>query len=385
MDTTKLHDELKNTIKRGSQALLHKFYLKMGFTLKPNMIANFAVTYKCNFRCGTCNIWNFYQKNPDLLKKELSVEEIEAFFSQNYDLLKGVEFIQITGGEPFLRRDLSQIISVIHRILPRCRFWIPTNGSMPKVVRKEVENIGNFCEKIGIGVSINGDKKIHDKITGIVGSYDNAIKTVEELVDMRKELPQLRVAFSFTLTPFNYQEIKHVYELAKRYNVDLTFRSVNFSEIYYGNIGKNFDFHDTINKLAICLEKIENDRGYSKRLFNPVQLSRLYYIKGILDFIKNPHKRHLPCSAGSLSFFLDPHGNIYPCIMMDTKLGNIREQSLNEIWYSTKAEKIREEIRQGNCPNCWVECETYRDIYENFHHLLPFGFKEFAKNKSKIK
>jgi len=379
MGTTKLYDELKNPIMRGSQAFFHRFYLKMGFTLKPTMIANFAVTYRCNFRCGTCNIWKFDQKNTELLEKELSVKEIEAFFSQNRDLLKDVQFIQLTGGEPFLRKDLSQIISVLHRILPRCRFWIPTNGSMPKIVRREVEIIGNFCEKIGIGVSINGTKKVHDKMTGIEGSYEKAIETVEELVDLKKKLPQLRVAFSFTFTPFNYREIKHVYELAKRYNVDLTFRPVNFSEIYYGNIGKNFDFRDTINELATCLEKIENDMGYNKRLFNPVQLSRLYYTRGILDFIKNPHKRHLPCSAGSLSFFLDPYGNIFPCIMMNTKLGNIREQSFKKIWYSTKAENIRDEILQGNCPNCWVECETYRDIYEQPQKLIIFALKEIMQ------
>ena len=47
---------------------------------------------------------------------------------------------------------------------------------------------------------------------------------------------------------------------------------------------------------------------------------------------------------------------------MNSRLGNIRDQSLQEIWESERAEDARDRISRLECPTCWVECEAYRDI-----------------------
>ena len=73
------------------------------------MIANFAVTYRCTSRCRTCSIWKMDQ--PE--RGELSLEEIRGLFSSNRGFLRDVRSIQITGGEPFLRADLPELVSSI--------------------------------------------------------------------------------------------------------------------------------------------------------------------------------------------------------------------------------------------------------------------------------
>jgi MoaA/NifB/PqqE/SkfB family radical SAM enzyme len=60
--------------------------------------------------------------------------------------------------------------------------------------------------------------------------------------------------------------------------------------------------------------------------------------------------------------FLDPCGDVYPCIFMGERLGNVRESTLEGIWSSAEAVKARKKIEEGRCPGCWVECEAYRDI-----------------------
>ncbi len=92
-------------------------------------------------------------------------------------------------------------------------------------------------------------------------------------------------------------------------------------------------------------------------------LTMLQYIKGAKKYLTEG--RDLPCTAGSNSFFLDPQGNVYPCLVMDEKLGNIREESFESIWESENTQKVRENIDKLQSPTCWLECEVYREIIKN--------------------
>ena len=88
-------------------------------------------------------------------------------------------------------------------------------------------------------------------------------------------------------------------------------------------------------------------------------------MQGTLDYIRKDGVRTLPCTAGSDSFFLDTNGDVYPCIIMDRRMGNIREEKLGKLWYSETSERTRQRIAEGRCPGCWVECEVYREILNN--------------------
>ena len=117
------------------------------------MIANFAVTYRCTSRCRTCSIWKMDQ--PE--RGELSLEEVRDLFSSNRGFLRDVGSIQITGGEPFLRADLPELVSSIREQLSGCTFWIPTNGMTPRSIEKETRAMLEFLGGRGLGISVSID------------------------------------------------------------------------------------------------------------------------------------------------------------------------------------------------------------------------------------
>jgi MoaA/NifB/PqqE/SkfB family radical SAM enzyme len=203
---------------------------------------------------------------------------------------------------------------------------------------------------------------------------------MEKIVELREKNPHLKTSFGFTITPGNYKEMIQVYEIAEKYNSNFSVRPKNYSKIYFKSLTE-LDYKPFLKELNSILQKLGKKGGLT--VYNPLELSRLYYISGIMDFIRNPVNRRLSCSAGSQSFFLDSIGNIYPCLMVDEKFGNIRSKSFKDIWNSSGAEVIRKKIREGYCPNCWVECQTYRNIYENPHLMIKFAIKQFIRRFTK--
>ena len=344
---------------------------RLGATGRPRMIANFAVTYRCSSRCRTCNIWQM----SDAGGGELTLAEIEDIFRSNADFLRDVESIQITGGEPFLRQDLPVIVSVIRRYLPRCTFWIPTNGMAPGTIEGATREMLTRLDGrgLGISVSIDGIEETHDAMRGVEGCYQEVVRTLQRLSALRKEHPSLTLTVGMTLTPLNYKELWDVFALSRGHDADFSFRPVNFSDIYYRNLGGAFDLRMTLDEIIPVIRKIGRSR--MERLGLLRSSPTLRYMQGVIDYIRNPDERRIPCSACYDSFFLDPYGNVYPCIIMDHRIGNVREAPLEEIWASEEAREARRMVRRGLCPNCWVECETFRDIHMDALGLLSTAIR----------
>jgi len=339
-------------------------------TLRPTTIANFAVTYRCNGRCKTCNIWRM--ESPE--RGEMSVYEVQGLFSSNRDFLRDVRSIQLTGGEPFLREDLPELVSTIHDQIPNCTYWIPTNGTIPKTA----ENTAKMLETLegssrGISVSVDGPERTYDNIRGYEGCFKKAMETLRSLSTLRDEHQSLTLSVGMTITPENHKEILEVARMAKRFGADFTFRPVSRSEIYYRNPAEALNPAAIVDQILPTIQELGRSLLKAKGLRGSTPTLR--YMQGALDQIRAPGSRSLPCSAASDSFFLDPYGNVYPCIFLDEPLGNAQEQPLREIWRSREAKKARQKIRNGGCPGCWVECEAFRDIRRDMVGLVSTAFR----------
>ena len=321
-------------------------------------ISNYAVTSRCNGRCTTCNIWKTEPTEAP------SLEEITEFFIENRDYLKKLEFIQLTGGEPFLRDDLPEIAKVVQEVAPKCMIWFPTNGLLPEKIYDTVLQMiaSNWNQRIGVTVSLDGEGEIHDIQRGIDGSYKKAIQTIKLLGKIKKDNP-LTLSTGFTLTKDNYKHAPVIQKISYRYGADFSFRPINISEHYYQNLGENGNLTEEmfpfLDALAYTLKK---EKGVLKNLTN------LAYIQGAKEYIND--KRTLSCSAAEESVFIDTYGDVYPCIVMNHKLGNIHDNSLKDILSSPSAHEAREIISRLGCPTCWLECEVYRDIKKDWGRLL---------------
>ena len=178
----------------------------------------------------------------------------------------------------------------------------------------------------------------------------------------------LGLSVGMTVTNENHKELPEVWSLARAHGVDLSFRPVNFSDLYYRNRGASPTPSDCAERLLPTLQSMGRTLIENRGLRHAV--TNLRYMQGALNYIREPGERRLPCGAASSSFFIDPYGNVYPCLFIGDALGNVKDERLPKIWGSKAAEEARTRITMGDCPGCWVECEAFREIINDRWGLL---------------
>lgn len=297
----------------------------------PGMPTDVSIitTYRCQMRCKMCNIW----ENPTDSAKELTPKELEK--------LPGFKFVNVTGGEPFVRRDLEDIVEVMYR--KSDRIVISTSGYHHKRIFKMAERFPN----IGIRVSIEGLSQRNDDLRGREGGFDRGLKTVLGLRDMGVK----DVGFGCTVSNKNSEDMLWLYELSK--TLKMEFATATFHNSYYfhrdDNVVENKDaviddFHELIERLL----KENHPKAWFRAFFN---LGLINYIRG--------GKRMLPCQAGTANFFVEPYGDVFPCNGLEERywkesMGNLRDyESFDELWFSDQAKRVRQLV--STCPkNCWM-------------------------------
>ena len=287
------------------------------------------VTYRCPMKCQMCDIW----KNPTKKQDEISIDEIKK--------LPNVKFINITGGEPFVREDLEDIIEVCFQKSPRV--VISTSGWF----EDRIISMAKRFPKIGIRISIEGLSKKNDELRGREGGFDKGLRTLLRL----KEMGLKDIGFGITVSNHNSADMLSLYQLSK--SLGMEFATAAFHNSYYFHKSDNL----ITNKDEVCAN-FEQLIEWQLKEKHPKSWFRAYFNKGLINYI-NGKPRLLPCEAGLVNFFVDPYGEIYPCNGLEDKywkesMGNIRNvDSFDEIWQSEQAERVREQVR--NCPkNCWM-------------------------------
>ena len=320
----------------------------------------YILTYKCNLKCQMCTIW---QKKAD----ELSLAQIEKFFKASNKF----SWINLSGGEIFLRDDFLDIIRVMY---DECKSLylldFPTNGFLSKTIVSSVERImRDFpIPKILVTVSLDGPKDVHDRLRGVPGSWERALETFQGLRKFRSR--RFGVFLGMTLQEHNFDRFEDTFREVSgriedvRYD-DFHFNLVQYSPHYYSNtdVTSQLDFQ----KLWVKLNAIAKSRAHNP--LSPVSfLEKRYHAlaKTYLDSKKTP----LPCQALCASFYMAPNGDVYPCSIYDKRLGNIADfdYDIYKLWKSAFRKTLRKEIKEGRCPHCWTPCEAYQAILAN---LLP--------------
>jgi radical SAM protein with 4Fe4S-binding SPASM domain len=286
-------------------------------------------TYRCPMRCKMCNIWGY----PTDKEKEITPEEIKC--------LPSVKFINLTGGEPFIREDLDKIVEVC--FTKSSRVVISTSGWYEDKVIALAKKFPN----IGIRISIEGLSCKNDELRGHQGGFDRGLRTLLTL----KEMGLKDIGFGCTVSNNNSADMLSLYQLSK--SLGLEFATAAFHNSYYFHKDDN----EITNKDEICrnFEKLINRQLKEK---HPKSWFRAFFNMGLVNYIEG-NRRMLPCEAGIVNFFVEPYGEIYPCNGLEKKywlesMGNLREASdFKQIWEGGKAQKIREMVRK--CPkNCWM-------------------------------
>jgi len=304
-----------------------------------------------------CSIWQI-QKPANLSHKAL------------LNLSKDLRYINLTGGEPFLRQDLPEIIRITKKMSPKAQIIISTNGLAPEVIKSQMQSILKFDNKIGIRVSLDGTKKMHNQIRGQEGSFEKAITTITNL----KKIGVKNLGFSFTIMDENSSEIKKVYNLSKELNVELALALVQNSQIYFKKTNNNITSPTPIQEGLAYIIASELKSSSPKRWL------RAYYNYGLLFYLINK-KRLLPSGAGRDSLFVSATGDIYPSNLIDLKMGNLDKENLDKIWSSPKAKEVREKIKQDKIQESWIICTLRGQMKKNLLKVIFWIIKnKFFKN-----
>ncbi len=312
-------------------------------------------TYRCQMRCKMCNIW----ENPSRKSDEITAKDLE--------ILPQFKFANITGGEPFVRSDLEDIIEVMYTKAKR--IVISTSGWHTNKIIKLAERFPS----IGIRVSIEGLPIMNDDLRGREGGFDRGLRTLLSL----KEMGVTDIGFGQTVSNKNSHDLIPLYELSK--SLDMEFATATFHNSFY--------FHRDDNVVSNKDEVKENFSQLIERLMKenkPKSWFRAFFNLGLINYI-NGNPRMLPCEAGSANFFIEPNGEVYPCNGLEERywkesMGNIKNSaSFEDLWFSGQAMKVREKVR--TCPkNCWMVGTAAPVMKKYIQHPVKWVIKNKIKS-----
>ena len=312
--------KLKNASKNIMYALKAEHSRKHSNSLVMPREVLLAVTYKCNSRCKTCGIWKKYRKDPKLVFEELTLEEFKKFVDKNSYLQR----IQTTGGEPFSREDIYDIVIYLDRKGYFTGFT--TNAIDVEYIKKETQRIlDNLSGKntFYLQISVDGFEEMHDYIRGIKGNYSNAMRLLKWCMEQSKKYSFFHVSgVSHSFTESNYQYLDKFIEYFVSLGLtpeQISIKPLSYSSVYYGNTRNSETIKNKLDLLSV-IKKIQNKYSYYRK--------DLYY-KGMVEYLKNPNKRLVKCYAGITFCYIDPYWNVYPCIYLNSCMGNLRDYDFN--------------------------------------------------------
>ncbi len=325
----------------------------LGRSDRPRLLT-YIVTFRCNARCVMCDSW---RKEGD---GDLTLEQIEAIFRQ----LPPLHAIRLTGGEPFVRKDLGEIAALAQEILRPWLLHVTSNGFL-------TDRIVSFCEQrdravpLQLLISIDGVGAKHDEIRGRRDAWECAMATVRTLAPRQRELG-LRLAVNQTVvdaeSASHYTRLHDIlrpldvrHQVVVAYEASATYslkREIDEAPRAPGGFSTFGDI--TVDQLAALFAEIESDLG---ELPLPERVAKRYYLDGIrgrlLDHRASPNPR---CVALGAHLRLYPNGDVPTCQFNSARVGNLTQQSFGELWGSATAAKQRRWV--ANCPGCWAECEV---------------------------
>lgn len=317
-----------------------------------------VVTKSCGSRCANCLIWKERPEN------EMSLEEYEKLAVHSRDHL---HWLNISGGEPTDRQDLNEIIDIFIRNCPSLQVINFTTNALNFEQLKATTEFLNASQVplIGLNVSIDGPQKLHDRLRGTPGGFDQAIRALKLL----RSYPRIKSAAAMTLFPSNQSQIEETVIAIQEHIPDFSLNELhlNFphtSDHYYGNGRINYQERVDYHALRPLLDSVKNS-------LRPFDVVEKIYQRKLNDFVKTG-LTPLQCAALRSNIYISEKGDVYPCTIWDKKIGSLRETDFNleKILATAAAQQTIAAIKKKECPNCWTPCEAFPSIITDLRNSI---------------
>jgi MoaA/NifB/PqqE/SkfB family radical SAM enzyme len=302
----------------------------------------------CNMQCEHCFYWTALNKKDDLTRDELFALSRE---------LGPIENLNLSGGEPFLRKEFAEICAQFIRHNGVKQIYVPTNAYFTE---RTVEQISRTLEEkplqlFAVEISLDGMPEFHDNFRVARNSFQKAMETYDALAELQKSDERLRIHCISTATDINMDQIRML----------TTFLYDRCPQMDHHNLAIIRGDRKNPSLKGPMLEQYEELYEYIRRLWAPREEGRYgAIVEPMLQWAKVKTAREdrqvIPCTAGRLAAVIHANGDVAVC-EQHAPLGNLRRNTFREIWASDAAKRLRQSIANREC-HCTTEVFMWPSI-----------------------
>ena len=277
-----------------------------------------SISYRCNSKCRTCDIWR--KPNDDL-----SVDEWDKVFAS---LGRSPFYMTFTGGEPFLRKDLDEMVIRAYKQCQPEVITIPTNGMLTDRVLEMVRHMCEECPKssIGINLSLDGIGDEHDDIRGVEGNWALSMETWRQLKELQRECPNLVLTVHTVVSRFNAHRFREIVEGLEFLEPDSYITEVAEERVELDTVGWGITpLAEDYDEIADFLSKRARQTP-AKGIARFTQAFRAQYYQ-LAKRVLHERDQVIPCYAGWASAHIAPNGDLWSCCIRAESVGSLRENN----------------------------------------------------------
>ncbi|TFG94909.1 MAG: radical SAM protein, partial [Calditrichales bacterium] len=278
----------------------------------------------------------------------------------------------ISGGEPFLRPDITDIIKLACRYLSPGIIHIPTNAIAIEGIDKKINEILNFLKinfpavHLTVKPSLDhiGDK--HDEIRGVKGNFEKVMSLFQRLKTRQPEFPNFHVELGTVISNWNINDIEEIAAFVTALGTDSYRNEIAEQRSEMFNRGNAITptaeaYEQATEKFVQHIKAQMKNRLFFHRITSAFRL--VYYALAIR--ILKGNRQVIPCYAGISNAHLSPYGDVWACCTLgyDKPMGNLREfdYDFQKLWKSPQADAVRADIYNKTC-SCPLANQTYSNM-----------------------
>jgi MoaA/NifB/PqqE/SkfB family radical SAM enzyme len=302
-----------------------------------------SVSYRCNSRCKTCNVWL-------LPNDDLTLEEWDRVFES---LGRAPYWFTFSGGEPTLRKDLPDMVESAYRHTRPAIINIPTNGIQDKVIPGRIERVLQVAPKseVIINLSLDGVGLKHNEIRGVRDNWARAMITWAGLKELKKEYSNLTLGIHTVISNFNVDSFSELCEYVQReLKPDSYITEIAEERVELDTVGLGIT--PTAERYTVAIDTLL-DSMRDQKLTGIAEVTQAFR-RQYYDIVKRTlreHRQVIPCMAGVASAQIAPNGDVWTCCIRAQSMGNLREHNYDfgTVWRTGKANELRRSIKNREC------------------------------------
>ena len=302
-----------------------------------------------------CNIWK-KQKH-----EEMDLGQIDTVFNQ----LKSLDVVRITGGEPFVRSDLFEIVNIIQQVVLPGMIHITSNGFLTERIVNFIKRVDN-PKNIHIKISIDAIGKKHDNIRGTGGAYEKAIKTVKKLAALKNEFGFYLGMDQTIVDTASFDDAYILRKICKKLGIDLHQVIAYKNDVALYGLENNVASMPPLGQFQtygkFSKEEVERNLSFMNETANGIddfgeKVVKRYYLMGLYNrLLLNKPKPNPKCVALQNHIRILPNADVAVCLYDSRVIDNLVREKFTQIWFGNDIKRYRDAVKK--CPGCWAGCEV---------------------------